>query len=69
MEKKTQGIEWKYITKSSHLASTSDGHLPLSEGLDDEITPEELEKAKKMLAASKDEKQVSLSHVRRFDFF
>ena len=47
LEKKVEGVVWKALIKG---AERREEHLPLKEGMESELSPEELEKARKMLA-------------------
>lgn len=49
LEKRVEGMTWTNLLKDLTGRERQD-HLPLSEGLEDHLSPEELERAKKMLA-------------------
>ena len=49
LEKAVEGVTWPHLLKDPEIAERR-SHWPLSEGIEDELSPEELQKAKHLLA-------------------
>ena len=53
LEKKAAGVTWKSVLKAAQ-GGGEEASLPLREGLEDTLSPEELEKARKLLTELQD---------------
>lgn len=50
LEKAVEGVTWPHLLKDPEVAERRRSHWPLSEGIEDELSPEELQRAKHLLA-------------------